>query len=100
MGIDLWLTFVRETPQVKDPMVDLLAGIELTWISALLIHRDGRRLAIAGRFDVANLERLRAYDRVIGYDQSFQEPLVSTIRALAGSDRGQLLGRVIRQQTA
>ncbi|MEJ5309481.1 MAG: Xaa-Pro peptidase family protein [Anaerolineae bacterium] len=80
--IDLWITFVRETSQVKDPVLDLILGFDLTWTSALLIHRSGARVAIVGRYDVPNVERLGAYDRVIGYDAAFQQPLLAEIEAL------------------
>ena len=80
--VDLWITFVRETSQVKDPVLDLLLGFDLTWTSALLIHKSGARTAIVGRYDVPNVERLGAYDRVIGYDQAFQPPLVAEIETL------------------
>lgn len=80
--IDLWITFVRETSQVKDPVMDLLLGFDLTWTSALLIHRSGLRVAIVGRYDVPNVERLGAYSRVIGYDAAFQQPMIAEIEAL------------------
>jgi Xaa-Pro dipeptidase len=79
--VDLWITFVRETTQVKDPTLDLLVGLNLTWLSALLIHRSGERVAIVGRFDVPNVRGMDAYTKVIGYDQSIQSSLVETIKA-------------------
>ena len=79
-GVDLWITLVRETTQVRDPMLDPLLGMDLTWISALLIHRSGERVAIVGRFDRDNVERLGAYDRVIAYDQSIKPDLLKAIR--------------------
>jgi Xaa-Pro dipeptidase len=81
--IDLWLTFVRETSQVRDPVINLVLGFDLTWSSALMIHKSGTCVAIVGRYDVPNVERLGAYDRVIGYDESFQAPLIAEIDALA-----------------
>jgi Xaa-Pro aminopeptidase len=81
-GIDLWLTFVRETTQVRDPMLDPLLGLDLTWLSALLIHRSGERIAIVGRYDRDNVENLGAYNRVIAYDQSIKPSLMETIQTL------------------
>lgn len=80
--VDLWLTFVRETRQVKDPAIDLLLGFDLTWPSALLIHRRGERIALAGRYDIANIERLEAYTDVQGYDESIQGVLLETLKRL------------------
>jgi Xaa-Pro aminopeptidase len=80
--IDLWLTFVRETPQVKDPCVDLLVGFHLTWTSALMIHKDGPCVAVVGRYDVPNMEGLGAYTRVVGYDAAFEAPFITELEAL------------------
>ena len=60
LDLDLWITLVRETSQVKDPVMDLILGFDLTWLSALLIHRDGTCKAIVGRFDAANFDQLGA----------------------------------------
>jgi Xaa-Pro aminopeptidase len=76
-GIDLWLTFVRETSQVGDPCLDLLLGFGLTWQSALMISRSGERIAIVGRFDVDNVKGMGGYTTVVGYDQSIREPLLA-----------------------
>ncbi len=82
LGIDLWITFVRETTQVKDPCVDLLVGLDLTWQSALLISRSGERVAIVGRFDAENVQNVGGYTRVIAYDQSIRDPLREQIARL------------------
>ncbi len=81
-GLDLWLTFVRETTQVKDPALDLILGFHLTWPSALLISHTGERIAVVGRYDVANVERLGAYTEVLGYDQSIQPQLMDVLAGL------------------
>ncbi len=80
--LDLWLTFVRETPQVKDPCVDLFLGFDLTWQSALMLSRNGERIAVVGRFDADNVESIGGYTTVTGYDQSVREPLLEQISRL------------------
>ncbi len=80
--VDLWITFVRETSQVKDPTLDLLVGFDLTWPSALLIHRSGECMAIVGRYDMPNLKGLGAYTDVVGYDESIRQPLLEAIKRL------------------
>lgn len=80
--IDLWLTFVRETTQVKDPCLDLLLGFDLTWQSALMVSSSGERIAVVGRFDRENVENTNCYTKVIGYDESIREPLLEEIERL------------------
>jgi Xaa-Pro aminopeptidase len=80
--LDLWITFVRETTQVKDPCVDLIVGFDLTWHSALIVSRSGERIAIVGRYDVENVRNIGGYTTVIGYDQSIREPLLEQVTRL------------------
>jgi Xaa-Pro aminopeptidase len=78
--LDLWLTFVHETSLVRDPALDLLCPFHLTWHSALMVHRSGESVAIVGRYDASNLERLQAFSRVIAYDRSIRPLLVEQLR--------------------
>jgi Xaa-Pro aminopeptidase len=81
-NVDLWLTLVRETSQVKDPVLDFLVGFDLTWTSALLLHRGGRRVAIVGRFDAPNVQRLGLYDEVVSYDESLKPALLEILASM------------------
>ena len=75
LKVDCWLTFVRETSAVLDPVLPIIYGHDVTWQSAFLLTRAGRRIAILGRYDAENAHRLGAYDEVIAYDAAFSEPL-------------------------
>jgi Xaa-Pro aminopeptidase len=79
---DLWLTFVRETSQVRDPALDIVLGWDLTWQSALLVSRLGERIAIVGQFDADNIRRSGAYHTVIGYNEGLREPLLQVLQRL------------------
>lgn len=79
-NLDLWLTFVHETTLVRDPALDLICPFGLTWHSALMVHRSGESVAIVGRYDATNLERLQAFSRIISYDQSIRPLLVEQLR--------------------
>lgn len=82
-GVDLWLTFVRETSAVQDPVLPLIYGeSSLTWQSALIFTADGEKLAIVGRFEVETAENTGAFDRVIPYDESIQPSLYNEIKRI------------------
>ena len=81
--IDLWLTFVRETSGVRDPALDLLIGPgDLTWPSALILTRQGEKIAILGNLEKDALGRLNVFDTLIGYDTALSGPLRDTIARL------------------
>lgn len=75
LEVDLWLTFVRETSLSPDPALELILDVDLTWKSALLLGREGQRVAIVGHYDAENVRRLESYDEVIGYHEGIGEPL-------------------------
>jgi Xaa-Pro aminopeptidase len=82
LGLDCWLTFVRETGERPDPGVDMLLGSSLTWTSALLLGRDGSRTAIVGRYDVENVRLAGVFSEVIGYDEDIGAPLRAQLQRL------------------
>jgi Xaa-Pro aminopeptidase len=82
-GIGLWLTFVRETSGVRDPVLDLLIGPgELTWQSALIFTKTGERIAIVGRYETEAVGRLDVFETVLGYDEGIRGLLRETLQRL------------------
>ena len=80
---DLWLTFVRETSGVRDPMLDFLIGPnDLTWPSALILTRKGEKIAIVGNLEKDPFPRHNVFDTIIGYDTAVSGPLRDTITRL------------------
>jgi len=78
--IDLWLTFVRETSGVRDPVLDFLIGPgDLTWDSTLMFTKSGERIAIIGNLEKDAIERLGVFDTVLGYDEGIRSILRETI---------------------
>jgi Xaa-Pro aminopeptidase len=80
---DLWLTFVRETSGVRDPMLDFLIGpSDLTWPSALILTGKGEKIAIVGNLEKESVARNNVFDTIIGYDTAVSGPLRDTITRL------------------
>ncbi len=82
-NIDMWLTFVRETEHNADPALPLISPVNVTWHTALIITRTGYKVAIAGRYEIANFQRMGVWDETISYDQSIQPALIEVIDRLA-----------------
>ena len=81
--IDLWLTFVRETSGVRDPVLDFLIGPgDLTWQSALIFTKSGERIAIIGNLEKNEIEKLDVFDTVLGYDEGVRGILRETLTRL------------------
>ena len=77
--IDLWLTFARETVTMPDPILELILGFTVTWHSAFILSKSGRKVAIVGRYESDSVRNLDLYDEVIGYDMGIGRHLVSTL---------------------
>ncbi|MFN8490174.1 MAG: Xaa-Pro peptidase family protein [Caldilineaceae bacterium] len=81
-GIDLWLTFVRETSAGGDPVLPFIYGHDATWQSAFILTRSGERIAIMGHFDAENARRTGAYHQVFTYHEAFSKPLLEVLKQL------------------
>ncbi len=82
LGIDLWLTFVRESAHMPDPALEIVVGTHVTWQTAFLVPAQGRTHAIVGSLDAANVREKTPFDDVTGYVQSIREPLLAALNAL------------------
>lgn len=81
-NLDCWLTFVRETSQTRDPALDNLLGFGLTWDSAIILTKQGEKIAIVGQYESDNVKKLNAYDRVIGYNFGIAELLRAELKRI------------------
>ena len=81
-NVDMWLTFVRETEHNSDPALPLISPANVTWHTALIITRGGYKVAIAGRYEIVNFQRMGVWDETIAYDQSIQPALVEVLDRL------------------
>ncbi len=78
-NVDMWMTFVRETGNIKDPMMEMIVGTNATWESAFIITKDGDTDAIVGSLEVANMEAVGTYKNIHGYLKSVQDTLLEVL---------------------
>lgn len=86
--LDVWLTFVRETAEGGDPALPFLIEGGMTWQSAFLVFRSGRRIAIVGNYDADPLFASGHWDEVVPYVQGIREPLLTVLsKETAGTNQ-------------
>jgi Xaa-Pro aminopeptidase len=78
-NIDMWMTFVRETGNMKDPMMDMIVGTNATWPSAFIITKNGDTHAIVGSLELANMQTVGTYKEVHPYLKSVKEDLLKVL---------------------
>src|SRR3989475_10385808 len=71
-GIDIWITVTREGNE--DPLAQDLRFSDLTWRSAAIIERNGRRTAIVGSLESETVRQEKFYDEIIGYGSEGAAP--------------------------
>jgi len=82
IGIDCWITFVRETALNGDPILPFLVSGALTWHSAFIITATGKKIAIVGRYDRQSVEDLHVYSQVLDYIEGIKKQLLETLKML------------------
>ena len=73
-NIDMWLTFVRESSMMTDPVMDMIVGTNSTWQAAFCINKDGDTTAIIGSMEEGNFKKAGLYKNIITYLKSIREP--------------------------
>lgn len=81
-GVDAWLTFVRETSILEDPVLPLIYGLDLTWQSVLILTPSGDNVAIVGQFEAEAARGVGAYPTILPYNQSIQPMLLQALEKL------------------
>ncbi|MCB0730408.1 MAG: aminopeptidase P family protein [Ignavibacteriae bacterium] len=78
-NIDMWMTFVRETGNIKDPMMDMIVGTGATWHSAFIITKDGDTTAVIGSLEEANMKTVGTFKNIVPYLKSVKEDLIKVL---------------------
>src|SRR5574341_2255113 len=82
LGVDSWMTFVREPSLTPDPALDLILGLDMVWQSAFIVTRDNRRIAIVGLHDAENVRMTDGYTEIVTYVQGIRSELVRVLLEL------------------
>jgi Xaa-Pro aminopeptidase len=80
--IDMWMTFVRETGNIKDPMIDMIVGTNATWQSAFIITKSGDTHAIIGSLEYENMKAVGTYKNIHHYLKSIKEKFLDVINSI------------------
>jgi len=82
MNVDMWLIFVRETGNIKDPMMDMLVGTGATWHSAFIITKTGETIAIIGSLEEPNMKSVGTFNQIISYLRSIKANFLEVMNRL------------------
>jgi len=78
--IDMWMTFVRESGNIKDPMMDMIVGTGATWHSAFIITKTGETIAVIGSLEEANMKTVGTFKEIVPYLKSVKYDLVKVLQ--------------------
>ncbi|MCX7876889.1 MAG: aminopeptidase P family protein, partial [Melioribacteraceae bacterium] len=78
-NIDMWMTFVRETGNMKDPMLDMIVGTGATWQSAFIITKSGNTHAVIGSLEQENMKMVGTYKNIHPYLKNVKEELIKVL---------------------
>jgi Xaa-Pro aminopeptidase len=79
--VDCWITFVRESGTMRDPMMDFLCPANMTWHSAFIITRSGETHAIVGQMEKQTVAELGVWERVTGYVEGIKGELLGWLQS-------------------
>lgn len=82
IDIDCWITFVRESSILHDPMLDFLIEADVTWHSAFIITKKGDTYAIVGQMEKQTIEDMGVYMHVFGYVEGVKNILLDTLQKI------------------
>lgn len=78
-NVDMWMTYVRETGNMKDPMMDMIVGTGATWQSAFIITKNGNTHAVVGSLELANMQSVGTYKNIHPYLKFVKDDLIKVL---------------------
>ncbi|MBX3009669.1 MAG: M24 family metallopeptidase [Melioribacteraceae bacterium] len=81
-NIDMWMTYVRETGNIKDPMLDMIVGTNATWQTAFIITKSGETHAVLGSLELENMKAVGTYKNIHPYLKNIKDELVKVLDSI------------------
>jgi hypothetical protein len=81
-NIDCWISFVRESQFMGDPILDYILGADVTWHSAFIFTVAGKAHAVVGQYDVQTVKDVAVYGSVDGYVTDFGKPFLERLQQI------------------
>jgi len=81
-NIDCWISFVRESQFMGDPILDYILGADVTWYSAFIFTVAGKAHAVVGQYDVQTVKDVAVYGSVDGYVTDFGKPFLERLQQI------------------
>ncbi|MGK9368295.1 M24 family metallopeptidase [Melioribacter sp. Ez-97] len=81
-NIDMWMTYVRETGNIKDPMLDMIVGTNATWQSAFIITKNGDTHAVIGSLELENMKSVGTYKNIHPYLKTIKEKFLDVVESI------------------
>ncbi len=82
LDIDCWITFVRESSILHDPILDFLIEADVTWHSAFIVTKSGDTYAIVGEMERKAIEDLGVYTHILSYVEGVKKHFLDTIKEI------------------
>lgn len=80
--IDVWLIYCRETSEIPEPALTVVAGTPVVWESALIIGVNGESIAIVGGPDAPAFRAKGVFETVVPYDEDIGPALRQALSRL------------------
>ncbi|UJG42501.1 MAG: Xaa-Pro peptidase family protein [Candidatus Heimdallarchaeum endolithica] len=80
LNIDMWLTYVRKTSEIRDPSLFFLTeNTWLTWQTCFILTKEGKKIVIVGRYDAPDIKKQQIYDEIVSYDLGIKDELLNIL---------------------
>jgi len=81
LGIDCWMVIDQESGVLSDPIMEIIVGTGVTWLSFFLVFRTGETHALVGNLDGEKFQRLELFDHIHTYKDSPRQALLQILNA-------------------